>query len=70
MLPEIRDQEYLFTVPKFTITKGDVKSFTNELKGFHEVFSDCFHRSESRGHFFRYMLNSVSLRENQLNRLR
>jgi SRSO17 transposase len=60
MLPEIRDQEYLFTVPKFTITKGDVKSFTNELKGFHEVFSDCFHRSESRGHFFRYMVGQFS----------
>jgi len=43
MLPEIRDQEYLFAVPKFTVEKGDVKNFINELKGFHEVFSDCFH---------------------------
>jgi len=60
MLPEIRTQEYLFSVPKFTITKDDVKGLTQELKGFHEVFSDCFHRSESRGHFFRYMVGQFS----------
>jgi SRSO17 transposase len=60
MLPEIRTQEYLFSVPKFTITKDDVKDLTQELKGFHEVFSDCFHRSESRGHFFRYMVGQFS----------
>ena len=60
MLPEIRNQEYLFSVPKFTVTKDDVKDLTQELKGFHEVFSDCFHRSESRGHFFRYMVGQFS----------
>jgi SRSO17 transposase len=60
MLPEIRNHEHLFSIPKFTITKGDVKGFINELKGFHEVFSDCFHRSESRGHFFRYMVGQFS----------
>ena len=60
MLPETRDQEYLFSVPKFNIKKGDVENFINELKGFHEVFSDCFHRSESRGHFYRYMIGQFS----------
>jgi len=60
MLPETRDQEYLFAVPKFTVEKADVKNFINELKGFHEVFSDCFHRSESRGHFYRYMVGQFS----------
>jgi SRSO17 transposase len=60
MLPEIRSQEHLFSVPKFTITKGDVKDLLHELTGFHEVFSDCFHRSESRGHFFRYMVGQFS----------
>ena len=60
MLPEIRTQEYLYPVPKFSITKNDVKDLTQELKGFHEVFSDCFHRSESRGHFFRYMVGQFS----------
>ena len=60
MLPEIRNQEYLFSVPKFTISRDDVKDFIHELQGFHEVFSDCFHRSESRGHFFRYMVGQFS----------
>jgi SRSO17 transposase len=60
MLPEIRNQEFLFDVPKFSITSGDVKDFLNELKGFHEVFNDCFHRSESRDHFFRYMVGQFS----------
>ncbi len=60
MLPEIRSQEHLFSIPKFSIEKGDVKSFMNELKGFHEVFGDCFHRSESRGHFLRYMVGQFS----------
>jgi len=60
MLPETRNKEHLFAVPKFTIKKGDVNNFINELKGFHEVFNDCFHRSESRGHFFRYMVGQFS----------
>jgi len=60
MLPLIRNEEYLFSIPKFNITKDDLNDFTHELKGFHEVFSDCFHRSESRGHFFRYMIGQLS----------
>lgn len=60
MLPETRNQEYLYTIPKFTITKSDVGGFIKELKGFHEIFSDCFHRSELRGHFYRYMVGQFS----------
>jgi len=60
MLPEIRDKEHLYSVPKFDVNDGDVKDFINELKGFHQVFSDCFHRSESRDHFFRYMVGQFS----------
>ncbi len=60
MLPAIRNQEFLFDVPKLSITSGDVEDFISELKGFHEVFSDCFHGSESRGHFFRYMVGEFS----------
>ena len=55
MLPDIRNDEHLYTVPKFDLGKGDVKDFMNELRGFHEQFADCFHRSESRAHFFNYM---------------
>ena len=55
MLPEIRQKEFLFAVPKFDIDKNDVGGFLNELTGFHENFSDCFSRSESRKHFYLYM---------------
>jgi len=65
MPPETRNKEYLFAVPKFTIRKGDVKYFINELKGFHGVFYNCFHRSKSRGHFYRYMVGQFSKLERQ-----
>lgn len=32
----------------------------NELKWFHEQFADCFQRSESREHFFKYMAGQFS----------
>lgn len=35
----------------------------NELSGFHEQFADCFHRSESREHFFNYMAGQFSALE-------
>ncbi len=60
MLPEIRNQDHLYSVPKFNVTDADVKDFIHELKGFHEIFSNCFHRSESRDHFFKYMVGQFS----------
>jgi len=60
MLPVIRCDEHLYTVPKFDLGKGDIKDFINELRGFHEQFADCFQRSESRDHFFNYMSGQFS----------
>ena len=60
MLPVTRSDEYLYPVPKFDLSKGDIIDFMNELKGFHEQFSDCFLRSESRQHFFNYMVGQFS----------
>jgi SRSO17 transposase len=60
MLPAIRGDEHLYSVPKFDIDKGDVSGFIHELRGFHEQFADCFHRSESREHFFNYMAGQFS----------
>jgi SRSO17 transposase len=60
MLPKIRNDEHLFDVPKFDIKKEDIEDFHNELKGFHGVFRDCFSRSESRNHFFKYMVGQFS----------
>jgi len=60
MLPEIRQTDYLYEVPKFELDRDDVLDFAEELKGFHENFVDCFHRSESRENFFRYMSGQFS----------
>ena len=60
MLPQIRNDERLFDVPKFDIKKQDIEGFDDELKGFHEAFRDCFSRSESRDHFFNYMAGQFS----------
>jgi len=60
MLPALRRNEHLYSVPKYDLKKTDVKEFANELKGFHEQFSDCFQRSESRDHFFKYMSGQFS----------
>jgi SRSO17 transposase len=60
MLPVTRSDECLYSVPKFDLNKGDIVDFMNELKGFHDQFADCFLRSESRAHFFNYMVGQFS----------
>ncbi|MCP3865439.1 MAG: IS701 family transposase [Aestuariibacter sp.] len=60
MLPDTRCGEHLYSVPKFDLNIDDIKDFMNELRGFHEQFHDCFHRSESRDHFFKYMAGQFS----------
>lgn len=60
MLPDIRQTDYLYPVPKYDLKPDDIESFSHELEGFHSFFSDCFQRSESRGHFFRYMAGQFS----------
>ena len=60
MLPECRQNEYLFPVPKFDVTKDDVGSFINQLECFHDEFKDCFQRSETRRNVFRYMIGQFS----------
>ena len=60
MLPVIRCNDYTYPVPKFDLDKSDIKDFMNELKGFHAQFADCFQRSESRDHFFNYMVGQFS----------
>ncbi len=60
MLPETRQPDCPYSVPKFNLNQNDINDFLNELRGFHEQFADCFHRSESRDHFFRYMAGQFS----------
>ena len=60
MLPTIRQLDYQYKVPRFDLNKSDIDNFLDELTGFHENFQDCFHRSESRRHFFQYMAGQFS----------
>jgi SRSO17 transposase len=60
MLPDIRQTDYLYAVPKFELDRSDVSALLVELKGFHENFADCFRRSELRDNFFRYMAGQFS----------
>src|SRR6056297_1457747 len=60
MLPEIRSDDRLYNVPKFNLNQEDISDFMNELKGFHENFTDCFFRTELRENFFRYMVGQFS----------
>ena len=60
MLPECRQQEYLFSVPKFDVASSDVESFADELRCFHDEYRDCFHRSETRENVFHYMVGQFS----------
>ena len=60
MLPMIRCDEHLYSVPKFDLKKSDIEQFSFQLRGFHEQFADCFNRSESREHFYNYMAGQFS----------
>src|SRR6056297_3328114 len=60
MLPDIRQSDFEYSVPEFNLGQNEIDNFINELKGFHEQFADCFMRSESREHFFRYMAGQFS----------
>lgn len=40
MLPELRSDEAMLSIPKFDIQRDDIKGFISELRAFHEVFID------------------------------
>ncbi|MBF0235600.1 MAG: IS701 family transposase [Desulfamplus sp.] len=60
MLPAIRQNEYLYKIPRFDLNRSDIENFADELTEFHKNFQDCFHRIESRRHFYRYMTGQFS----------
>ena len=60
MRTECRTEEELFSIPKFTVEKDEVKDFIVELRGFHEQFRDFFSRSEPRENFYLYMVGQLS----------
>jgi SRSO17 transposase len=60
MLPDCRTPDATFAIPAFDVTPSDVEGFVEELWEFQSVFHDCFARSESRAHFFDYMVGQLS----------
>jgi SRSO17 transposase len=60
MLPAYRTAGEAFAIPRFTLTRSDIDSFIEELRGFHTAFRDCFARQEPRDQFFNYMVGQFS----------
>jgi SRSO17 transposase len=59
MIPACRTEGDGFAIPTFDLTPRDVAEFTDELQEFQGLFHDCFPRSESRAHFFDYMVGQL-----------
>ena len=60
MIPENRVCNGGFPIPKLLIHMEDMKLFTEEFKGFHAQFADCFSREEPRENFSQYMAGQMS----------
>ena len=60
MIPENRVCNGSFPIPKLLINMEDMKFFTEEFKGFHAQFADCFSREEPRENFSQYMAGQMS----------
>ncbi len=60
MLPAWRTEGEAFAIPKFALTRSDIDTFMDELRGFHTAFRECFTRQEPREQFFNYMVGQFS----------
>ena len=63
MLPACRTAGEPFAIPQFALTRSDIDSFMEELRGFHTAFRACFTRQEPRDQFFNYMVGQFSALE-------
>jgi SRSO17 transposase len=63
MLPACRMEGEAFAIPQFALTRSDIDSFMDELRGFHTAFRACFVRQEPRDQFFNYMVGQFSALE-------
>src|ERR1043166_6775737 len=52
MLPAYRTAGEPFAIPQFALTRSDLDTFMDELRGFHTAFRGCFARQEPRDQFF------------------
>src|SRR5215470_11807910 len=60
MLPACRTAGEPFAIPQFALTRSDLETFMDELRGFHTAFRGCFARQEPRDQFFHYMVGQFS----------
>jgi SRSO17 transposase len=60
MLPACRTAGEPFAIPQFALTRSDIDTFMDELRGFHTAFRACFARQEPREQFFNYMVGQFS----------
>src|SRR5215831_17941992 len=60
MLPACRTADETFAIPQFALTRSDIDSFMDELRGFHTAFRTCFTRQEPRDQFFTSMVGQFS----------
>jgi SRSO17 transposase len=60
MLPACRTADETFAIPQFALTRSDIDSLMDELRGFHTAFRACFTRQEPRDQFFNYMVGQFS----------
>jgi SRSO17 transposase len=63
MLPAYRMDGEAFAIPQFLLTRSDIDTFMDELRGFHTAFRECFARQEPREQFFHYMVGQFSALE-------
>jgi SRSO17 transposase len=63
MLPACRTADETFAIPQFALTRRDIDTFMDELRGFHTAFRACFARQEPRDQFFNYMVGQFSALE-------
>jgi SRSO17 transposase len=60
MFPACRTADEPFAIPQFALTRSDLDTFLDELRGFHTAFRDCFTRQEPRDQFFNSMVGQCS----------
>jgi len=63
MLPACRTADATFAIPQFALTRSDIDSFMEELRGFHTAFRPCFTRQEPRDQFCNSMVGQFSALE-------
>jgi hypothetical protein len=69
MLPACRTADETFAIPQFALTRRDIDTFMDKLRGFHTAFRACFTRQEPRDQFLTtWSASAVPLHANRSNR--